>query len=179
MAIIRMSSEEIEQKYPITPERLAKINAMKDEDIDLSDIPEITAEEMKNAIRPGLMTEEELKKLREEKPQWSPIVRNELLRRAGRKQKVQKEIISKEGKLSRELQKNIIESLVKAHEAKERTQYKFVQLSRMKHPTLARIKTKKFIPQIFASQEYTFLKISKNKLTLTDDFVMREKIISW
>jgi uncharacterized protein (DUF4415 family) len=35
-------------------DRLAKLEAMRDEDIDLSDIPEITEEQWATAFRPGL-----------------------------------------------------------------------------------------------------------------------------
>jgi uncharacterized protein (DUF4415 family) len=35
-------------------ERLAKLEALRDEDIDLSDIPEITEEQWATAFRPGL-----------------------------------------------------------------------------------------------------------------------------
>lgn len=42
---------------PFSPEeleQLARLEAMKDEDIDLSDIPEITDEQWARAFRPGL-----------------------------------------------------------------------------------------------------------------------------
>ena len=42
---------------PFSPEeleQLARLRAMRDEDIDLSDIPEITDEQWATAVRPGL-----------------------------------------------------------------------------------------------------------------------------
>jgi uncharacterized protein (DUF4415 family) len=48
-----MRSRAIEQKYPITKERLARVRAMKDSDIDFSDIPETTDEEIARATRRG------------------------------------------------------------------------------------------------------------------------------
>ncbi|MDR3049013.1 MAG: BrnA antitoxin family protein [Elusimicrobiota bacterium] len=85
MAIVSYTTEQLKEMKSLTD--WDRVLNMKDEDIDFSDIPEITVEEMKNAIRPGLMTEEELKKLQKEKPQWDPVVKNELLRRDERKQK--------------------------------------------------------------------------------------------
>jgi uncharacterized protein (DUF4415 family) len=51
MAIVRMTSEEIKKKYPLTPERLSKMRAIKDEDIDFSDLPEATDEQLAYAVR--------------------------------------------------------------------------------------------------------------------------------
>ena len=48
-----MTSDEIRKKYPLTPERLAKIKAVKDEDIDFSDIPELTDEMLAKGKRVG------------------------------------------------------------------------------------------------------------------------------
>ena len=42
---------------PFSPEeleQLAKLRAMRDEDIDLSDIPELTEEQLSRGFRPGL-----------------------------------------------------------------------------------------------------------------------------
>jgi uncharacterized protein (DUF4415 family) len=48
---------EHEPNRPLTPEQLeqlAKLAAMRDEDIDLSDIPELTEEQLSRGFRPGL-----------------------------------------------------------------------------------------------------------------------------
>lgn len=41
-----MTLEEIRNMPPIPEERLAEIKAIKDEDVDLSDIPELTPEQI-------------------------------------------------------------------------------------------------------------------------------------
>jgi uncharacterized protein (DUF4415 family) len=44
-------------KKPFSPEeleQLARLEAMRDEDIDLSDIPELTEEQLSRGFRPGL-----------------------------------------------------------------------------------------------------------------------------
>ena len=51
MAIVRMTSEKIRKKYPLTPERLAAIRAIRDEDIDFSDLPELPDEMLAKAVR--------------------------------------------------------------------------------------------------------------------------------
>ena len=51
MTIVRMTSEEIRKKYPLTPERLAAMRAIRDEDIDFSDLPEATDEMLAKAVR--------------------------------------------------------------------------------------------------------------------------------
>jgi Uncharacterized protein conserved in bacteria len=53
MGITRMTAEEVRDKYRLTPERLAFIKAIKDEDIDFSDIPELDDELLKTAKRVG------------------------------------------------------------------------------------------------------------------------------
>ncbi|MBW8858353.1 MAG: BrnA antitoxin family protein [Caulobacter sp.] len=48
---------EHEPNRPLTPEQLeqlAKLAAMRDEDIDLSDVPELTEEQLSRGFRPGL-----------------------------------------------------------------------------------------------------------------------------
>jgi uncharacterized protein (DUF4415 family) len=48
---------EHEPNPPLTPEQLeqlAKLAAMRDKDIDLSDIPELTEEQLSRGFRPGL-----------------------------------------------------------------------------------------------------------------------------
>jgi len=48
---------EHEPNRPLTPEqleKLAKLAAMRDEDIDLSDVPELTEEQLSRGFRPGL-----------------------------------------------------------------------------------------------------------------------------
>lgn len=62
MAIRRMTLEEIRNLQPATEAQLAGIRAIREEDIDLSDIPELTPEQLAH-----------LKPAREVHPEWFDV----------------------------------------------------------------------------------------------------------
>ncbi|GHT13019.1 hypothetical protein AGMMS4956_08520 [Bacteroidia bacterium] len=61
MAIVRMTSEEIREKYPLTPEVLQQLNDIceryENVEVDDPDCLEMTDEMLATATRPGVMTD--------------------------------------------------------------------------------------------------------------------------